>query len=77
MTKFMGKGSDRPRLSFAALLRRPITCASGIIGHLVEGFCLTFPMLNKSNEQVMRGNLYNVFWWIRAHAFGASIVAFI
>jgi hypothetical protein len=23
----------------------------------------------------MRGNLYYVFWWILAHAFGASILA--
>jgi hypothetical protein len=30
----------------------------------------------RTAEQVMRGNLYNVFWWILAHAFGASIVAF-
>ncbi len=31
---------------------------------------------NVIREQVMRGNLYNVFWWIRAHAFGASILTF-
>ncbi len=32
-------------------------------------------LLPKRNEQGMRGNLYYVFWWILAHAFGASILA--
>lgn len=31
---------------------------------------------SEEREQVMRGNLYYVFCWIRAHAFGASISAF-
>ena len=57
----MGKGSDRSCLGFASLLSYPVSRESSIVSHLVEDFRLSIPMLNKSNEQVMRGSLYNVF----------------